>query len=39
MAGAVGAHLRQRDGVAEMAPALVIIVLLLAYLWLTVSSN
>jgi len=34
MVGALGAHLHQHDGVAEMAPALVVIVLLLAYLWL-----
>ncbi|MGY4773486.1 DoxX family protein, partial [Kribbella sp. CWNU-51] len=34
MVGALGAHLRQHAGVAEMAPALVVTVLLLAYLWL-----
>ena len=34
MVGALGAHLRQRDGVAEVAPALVVVVLLVAYLWL-----
>jgi hypothetical protein len=32
--GALGAHLRQHDGVAEMAPALLVTALLLAYLWL-----
>jgi hypothetical protein len=37
MVGALGAHLRQHDGVAEMAPALVVIVLLIALLWLTVG--
>jgi hypothetical protein len=39
MMGALGAHLRLRDGGAEMAPALVVIVLLLAYLWRMVGSN
>ncbi|MDX6253150.1 MAG: hypothetical protein QOF10_6510 [Kribbellaceae bacterium] len=34
MVGALGAHLRQHDGVAEMTPALVVTVLLVAYLWL-----
>ncbi len=34
MVGALGAHLRQHDGVAEVAPALVVSVLLVAYLWL-----
>jgi hypothetical protein len=34
MVGALGAHLRQHAGVAEMAPALVVTVLVVAYLWL-----
>ena len=34
MVGAFGAHLRQHDGVAELAPALVVTALLVAYLWL-----
>ncbi len=38
MVGAVGAHLRQHDGVAEMAPALVVVVLLVAYLWLAIGK-
>jgi hypothetical protein len=38
MVGALGAHLRQHDGLAEMAPALVVIALLVAYLWLAVST-
>lgn len=38
MVGALGAHVRQHDGIAEMAPALVVIVLLVAYLWLAVGS-
>jgi hypothetical protein len=38
MIGALSAHLRQHDGAAEMAPALVVIVLLVAYLWLAVGS-
>ena len=37
MVGAVGAHLRRHDGLAEMAPALVVTVLLVAYLWLAVG--
>jgi DoxX-like family len=38
MVGALGAHLRQHDGVAEMAPALVVTVLLVAYLWLAFGT-
>lgn len=38
MVGALGAHLRQHDGPAEMAPALVVIALLVAYLWLAVGT-
>ena len=38
MVGALGAHLRQHDGLTEMAPALVFIVLLVAYLSLAVAA-
>ena len=38
MVGALGAHLRQHDGIAEMAPALVVTVLLVVYLWLAVGK-
>ena len=38
MVGALGAHLRRHDGVAELAPALVVIVLLVAYLWLALGK-
>jgi uncharacterized membrane protein YphA (DoxX/SURF4 family) len=34
MVGALGAHLRQHDGLAELAPALAVTALLVAYLWL-----
>jgi hypothetical protein len=39
MIGAVGAHLRQHDGIAEMAPALVVSVLLMTYLGLAVGTS
>ena len=38
MIGALGAHLRQHDGAAEMTPALVVTMPLVAYLWLAVGK-
>jgi hypothetical protein len=39
MLGALVAHIRQRDGLAEMAPAIVVIALLGLYLPLAVAAS
>jgi hypothetical protein len=39
MLGALVAHVRQRDGLAEMAPALVVVALLGVYLPLAVAAS